>query len=408
MSNVVLAVLGAGQLTLPYAFSQLGLQFGLVALITFALCSVQSLYTLSIYELHFTPDKAACIESYAELVVRVLGPAGNSICTSMIAIYAWGGAVSFLLILKNEFGFLLSLAGEPISGLLPMVLVAALILWPLSSLKDVSSLKKIAPLGCAAAIFITVVVFLSTPWKGMPLLSGVEVCHGTQSFESEETAPRLGRLASWPKSFQAVAATLPLLSFALNSSWAYIPILCTMSDKSIPRVSRLISGANGIILANYLVLSTLGYMMFCESTKPNILDSLGEFSDPSTFQGVLVVIAKAALTLQLTLALPLRFFVARRTLNDTEDGKVRWALAGVLVGSAAALASLQLSLATVLGIVSSICASMIIYILPALVDLRLQRPGFVRKCFSVVNLTVGTFVLVAGLAANVMGVAVGS
>ncbi|CAK0801364.1 unnamed protein product [Prorocentrum cordatum] len=40
VSNVVLSVLGAGQLTLPYALSQLGLTFGVVCLVVFALLSV--------------------------------------------------------------------------------------------------------------------------------------------------------------------------------------------------------------------------------------------------------------------------------------------------------------------------------------------------------------------------------
>ncbi|CAE8737816.1 unnamed protein product [Polarella glacialis] len=105
----------------------------------------------------------------------------------------------------------------------------------------------------------------------------------------------------------------------------------------------------------------------------------------------------------------MRFFVARRTIAGDAPGTIgRVLLLGVLVGSATALAALPLSLATVLGIVSSICASMIIYILPAIVDLRVQLPGRFRKACSVLSLAVGAFVLLAGLYANVTGVAVGS
>ena len=158
VANLVLAVLGAGQLVLPYALSQLGLGFGLVALLAFGVLSIHSCYTLSVYELHFRPDPPggppACIESYAELVTRVLGRLGSTVCAALLAAYAWGGALSFLVretsealflqdcppnllgtvlqvILKGELGSLTGLDGG-----LCLTAVATLFIFPLSSCKD--------------------------------------------------------------------------------------------------------------------------------------------------------------------------------------------------------------------------------------------------------------------------------
>ena len=117
VANLVLAVLGAGQLVLPYALSQLGLGFGLVALLAFGVLSIHSCYTLSVYEFHFRPDPPGgppvCIESYAELVTRVLGRLGNTVCAALLAAYAWGGALSFLVRETSQAHFLQDTSPEP-------------------------------------------------------------------------------------------------------------------------------------------------------------------------------------------------------------------------------------------------------------------------------------------------------
>jgi len=182
-------------------------------------------------------------------------------------------------------------------------------------------------------------------------------------------------------------------------------------------VRTLILGSNTVIVINYLLLALNGYAMFCSSTKPNILESLGDAffhrvgpgSDTwlGKFKHYAVLSARVSLAVQLTLALPMRFFVARKTVvGDALSLPMRVITSGGLVVSATILAILPISLATVLGIVSSICASMIIYILPAFVDLRLRLPGTMRIGASAVSLLVGTFILTAGFLANLFGVAV--
>jgi len=211
----------------------------------------------------------------------------------------------------------------------------------------------------------------------------------------------------------SLAASLPLLSFALNSSWAYIPILCTLKDRRPVRYASLIAGSNAVILANYVLIAAYGYGMFCEETEPNILDSLGGAAAPGTTVEVLVRLARGALAAQLSLALPMRFFVARRTVGAGVSSLFgRVLLSASLVGSATFLAVLPLSLALVLGVTSSVCASMIIYILPALVDLKFRVddpliPRSLRLAGSAVSLLVGLFVMIGGLAGNFLGIAVG-
>ncbi|CAE7240273.1 slc38a2 [Symbiodinium sp. CCMP2592] len=385
--NVLLAVLGAGQLTLPYAIHKLGgLWQGAISLVLFTLLSMHSLKTLSFYELHFTPE--GCLESYSQLVIRVLGGSGSLLCQFLLVFYAWGGAVAFLVILKAEFvAFFPSYGRAVLCGI-------ACFLWRLSSCEDLTFLKKFSWLGCVVAVLITVVtVFVSPPDLTE---QGLQLCS-----------------SSHEPSLLDVAAALPLISFSLNSSWAYIPVLCTLSDKS--HTTSLIIWSNLLILLNYMTLAASGYCRFGKDVKPNIMDSLGQdYADSWMVRG-----AKVALCLQLSLALPLRFFVARKTIQDARQSLAgsNSSLALILVFGATAAALPDISLATVLGIVSGICASMIIYILPAIVDLRL-RPNIsgsrlsgtdlANLLVSLLSLLVGILILLGSLWANAMGVAVGS
>jgi len=311
-----------------------------------------------------------------------------------------------MVILKGELAALASFAtGHSPSGGVLLAVLSVAFLWPLSSLKDLSSFKRFSPLGCLAAVFITCVVLLCTRWTGEAPV-GTDVCAGPRGSE----LPQLENgLRYWPESLLSVAASLPLLSFALNSSWAYIPILCTLRNKSKKRVSGLILSGNVVILANYLLISTFGYTMFCDGTAPNILDSLGSATGSGAGPvRLLIMSARLALSVQLALALPMRFFIAGRTIGgDSNSPAVRIGLAGLLVGSALALAVTPLSLATAMGITSSICASMIIYILPAIVDLRIGLKGTARRLLSLLSLVVGIFIFAGGLTANLLGVAVG-
>jgi len=398
-ANMLLSVLGAGQLTLPYAFRELGWIAGLSFLLVFAFLGIHSLHCLSVHS-----RKKECLtsqgcSSYTELAVETFGPGIKKLCDALIAIYAWGGALSFMVILKAELNFLDAQAiGKAKTGAawpdwLLLVLVSAFIIFPLCSRESPGGLRRVSPFGCAAAIFITFVVLACAPW------SSSSRCEGHTK----------GEMQLWPRSFLSAAAALPLLSFALNSSWAFLPILAGLRHRE--QCNAMIWLSMTLIAVDYSMLAFAGYSTFCDATEPNILTSLGRLtsSDIEQWKLVVIVLAKAALAIQLTLALPLRFMVARSAIcSSFSSWQRRWLLSAVLVASAAAIASTPIPLATTIGITSSVCASMIIYILPALIDLSVKSPGVMRHLLSLMSLPVGLFVLLAGTAANVFGASAGA
>lgn len=213
----------------------------------------------------------------------------------------------------------------------------------------------------------------------------------------------------WPHgNVLSVMASFPLLSFAYNATWAYVPILGTLRERRPARVWALIAGSMSIITVNYCLITVYGYNMFCDATTPNILNALGE--NAAGPQKTLIGIAKVMLVVQLTLAMPMRFVVLRTCVfGDVALSVSRRVInAIVTVGAACGLACLPLPLETSIGIVSSIGASSIIYIFPAIIDLRLKLDGWVRLAISTISLAVGLIILVGGTLGNIIGVAVGS
>merc|ERR1712137_81711 len=165
-------------------------------------------------------------------------------------------------------------------------------------------------------------------------------------------------------------------------------------------------GSMSIITVNYCLITVYGYFLFCDATAPNILDALGANSAGS--QKVFIETAKLILILQLTLAMPMRFVVLRACVfGDVPQSLSRRVINAVVsVGAAAGLACLPLPLSSAIGVVSSIGASCIIYIFPAIIDLKLNSRGWVYKIISVISLIVGLIILVFGTVANIVGAAV--
>lgn len=134
-----------------------------------------------------------------------------------------------------------------------------------------------------------------------------------------------------------------------------------------------------MILVNYLVMAAVGYLSFCDGVVDNVVDNL-----PTT--AVPVLAARAALVLQLCCCLPLRFHVTAGAILRGEKersasvsggsggvvhcagcGTWRWiAVQTCLVSTSLLCACLLKQLHVVIGLTAAVFASCIIYIFPGL------------------------------------------
>merc|ERR1712203_745999 len=143
---------------------------------------------------------------------------------------------------------------------------------------------------------------------------------------------------------------------------------------------------------------------------PNILDSI-----PSSYQGwqgQMILVVRVALVMQLAVALPLRFNVVRSILNrwcESTESVGHVSITVAMVSSAVALAACQLKLNVAIGVTSAVCASFIIYIFPAGLDIVMwlkRNPGKrmdSRRVFAIFVVGFGFLLLLTGTYANLRG-----
>lgn len=389
LANLVMSVLGAGQLTLPFVLSQMGVGLGCLALLC---CGALSAYSCRAL---VRCSRSLGVKTYSDLLLAEFGRPAKVLADALIAIYAWGGGVSFLLIVKGQLAHATWLGG---TGSAAMASLALGVVLPLSLMRDLDRLKFSSGFGCAAAVAITAVVIATAPWDASGRLV---VCDGSEAASS---------MRGGPASYVEALAALPLVAFALNSSWAFLNVFGTLDQQTQrERGNSLIIMALSAILANYFVMSVVGYASYCDATTPNILDSL---RPRGGWQDLFVAAVRGMLVTQLVFALPLRFNVARCVISSrvpSPGPRTHVLLTVGLVASAAGLAACPLRLNVAIGVTSAVCASFIIYIFPAALELSLMsreeeaRRPVARGLVAVGVVLFGAVLLVAGTAANVAG-----
>lgn len=418
-ANLALGVLGAGQLTLPFAIKCSGLVFGILLLLLLGSLSMYVLVLLTrcckVLKLHSTEKL-----SYGDILERTLGHKYRNAANLFLALYAWGGGVSFMCFLEQvlldivtHFGHQKTLSKHQL-----LVISTGVVVLPLTLCRSLDRLKFTSFIGSFCALFVMVVVVYTAPWKGFRFDTCAYMSNSTltivntnnfeivglalnneyryQSFSSlslvndtdaeERSDLNLGfggrqKYHLWPTSFLDFVNSIPLMSFALNSAWCYTNIIASMKKSdNLYRCYTLIFSSHFVIIANYLVLAVIGYLSYCEDTLPNILSNMGTVS-------LLVIIAKILLVAQLCFALPMRFHVTRNVIYDQSNylnshyhmyssgikGRIaNWIISSAIYGSAVMVTCLVASPAIAIGLTSAVCASFLIYIFPACSYIQLE------------------------------------
>mmetsp|Transcript_5015 Transcript_5015/g.14029 ORF Transcript_5015/g.14029 Transcript_5015/m.14029 type:complete len:209 (+) Transcript_5015:1-627(+) len=197
--------------------------------------------------------------------------------------------------------------------------------------------------------------------------------------------------------------------------------MAAMKAPTPRRTTALIASSQTVVLLNYLLISFSGYFSFCNDTKDDILQNLGK--SPA------VILARAMLVAQLCFALPLRFSVTRGIVKRFMFGQSSDAshhpdhslashilLTVAVVGSAAATAASASSISLAMSLASTVCASAICYVFPAMSFLSLQRkqqqhhhhhlrvlPSRLRRATAYAILAYGSLMMVGGTAVNIAG-----
>jgi len=420
-TNLTNAIIGAGILTLPYAFARVGMVLGCSLMIIFA---VQTVYVCNIL-------RACCSYTrectYSGLGRQFFGRRLEVGIDSLLGVYAFASCIGYQTILGDEMLVIFSLLQENYNFHMPfawmesrsflLAMLTGVFTFPLCLLRSVKSLQYAAFLAVSSALYIAFVVFIQMPAfsdvcqlaevsmytcvKGqcvveprslkatyLNLTSCAQGCEGSNGPAVSEPI--------WANFGSGLWQSLPLFIYAFNCVVPFVPILTEMKRKRPTRIRTTLTFAVTVCLIAYCMCAFGGYLGFCDRACPNILDCYPASNG-------LVLPARIALLVNLIFIVPLFNFIVRGCLEkqlglvsdapgadmtESSNPTLSVFLTVVLVSSSTALACVFKNLGVILGLTGAVGGSILVWILPGLFLLKMLKTGGGKAALYGVPLTV--------------------
>lgn len=357
MSNTII---GAGLLTLPFALKVSGgIVNGLVLFVCVALGSAHGFSFLC----------RSC-ELTGKFTYREVGdaamPGRGWLVEGIKGCYTMGTAIAYMVLI-GDFSTLL--AGDLFQAQgrgawlhdifadrsSATIVIAALMCFPLSLLRSLNALRFTSLLSIACITYTVVAVFYTFAFE--------------HRFHVDDTVI----IASLQPD---CLGALPLMSVSLTGHYNAPTLYKELSERSEARFGVVVNLSLAICLACYLVMAFSGYLAFGASVDGNILNNLVVGS------GVAIA-ARLALLVTIITSYPLVFNAMRSAVHELYRGAsgssvelssgLAFVYSVVFVALHVVIALLVPQVAVVLGYNGSIFGTAIVYILPAVMVIRLSR-----------------------------------
>lgn len=385
--SLVTQMVGASLLSVSYVYARLGLVAATVEMLCVSLTAIA--LTLKLIDVCYYVNGA----TFSAVVWRALGPRW-AICVEVCLILInYGFLVSYIIIASQSVESLLLVVGVggP-EGAPPSLFIKAGvafgIMLPLSLLTSISALGYVAS---GSIAFILITVFSVMSYYVASLFRGGQTC----AFQPETYEPGLrGPVPIWPKPFTIGPWSLSPGASAPILFLSYFPMLMgnfslhagappTMyylkspleTKRRIMRIAIVISF--GFCLAMYSLMGYFGALLYGRGVAANILYSFKECGKDYYLTSIGVVYA-----LMVCIAYPLVQYPLKVSILNycriPEDRRCRWLLAywGLALGftvAAFALAAAYDNIASIFGLFSCVCGSVIYFIVPLLLWHGLPR-----------------------------------
>lgn len=316
--NLASATLGAGALSLPYAFRQSGLLISLAEMLGAALATVYSIRLLLRASAAASARHGCVIDSYEDLAAAIFGPRVQRVTEAMIILFCFGTAVAYCIAVGDILEPIRDLDGMPellrgTSGRrLCMATFWALFMLPLSLLRSVSSLQFSSFLGVTAILFLVFATMyhcarhrFADHWSCEEMISD-----SSSSEDACNTTVEYTRLASGQQLLDTVNS-LPLIMFAYCCQVNVYDIyreLGTPTEAKMMRVSWM--GMVGLCFVIYSCMGIFGYLDFRADVEGNVLRNL----QYDVQRDGVIAAAFVAITLTVVVAFPLVVFPTRESI----------------------------------------------------------------------------------------------
>lgn len=291
--NLCSATLGAGALSIPYAFESSGLLIGLL-LLTF-------IYVLSCYSISLLINSSlqTQTQSYEQMAQKLLPTRILSLLVDInILLFCFGTCVGYLVgtadiihpIMINNFGF----STESVLGNRNILLAifTICIMLPLSCSTQINQLRFCSFIGVVSLAFLVICVVIRS--IQYTLINGIQY---------NEL-----RLLDNSKHFSGTITTLSILMYAFTCQPNVFSIYTELIEPTPRTMNKVVVRSFGLSSLVYISIGIAGWLQYNNKIQSDILSNLDTSND------MLLAIAQLGLGISITLAYPLNVFPARNTI----------------------------------------------------------------------------------------------
>ncbi|WOL05882.1 hypothetical protein Cni_G14613 [Canna indica] len=369
-ANVFIAIVGAGVLGLPYAFSRTGWAAGAILLLTIAALTFHCMMLLVRTRRRICLDQSAKIASFGDLGLAVAGPLGRLAVDVMIVLSQAGFCVGYLIFISNSLTYLLPIS-VPFLPFLASKDLYVLAMLPFQlGLNSIKTLTLLAPLSIFADI-------VDIGAMGVVIAEDVSILL---------TRPPPLHAFSGPA---VILYGVGVAVYAFEGIGMVLPLEAEAADKS--KFGRALGFSMTLIAIIYSLFGVLGYAAFGNETKDIITTNLGP--------GLLTVLIQLGLCINLFFTLPVMmnpvFEVAERWLCGK---RYCWWLRWILVLAVSMCATLVPNFADFLSLVGSSVCVVLGFVLPAIFHLKAfsAELGWVEATSDIAIVVIGMGLAISG------------
>jgi len=366
--NVINSIIGAGIVGIPFAMQQTGLASGIFMTILVTLMTEKSLRLL------IETAKYIDVPSYEMLFEACFGQIGFVFLSSSMFIMSYGAMISYLMIVKDTLPVLLGVnSNDETMKCTILILVVILIMFPISSQRDMADLAKTSNIAVMFDIILVSIVIVYAPVN-----AAIEQSGGIYNIISNSIIN--------PKTFFVGVGVLSFAFVCQHSSFIVAGSLSKPTNQRWASVTFI-----SLIIVGFLELTmgTICFLTFQEETSGNVLNN---FTGMSNDVHIAANICRALLCTTMICVFPMDVFVTRhvsvvlffkgRRAHEGDDHMVlaRWdrrlILTAALIISALIPALICHDLGNVLSISGSVGGSCVSYIGPGCTYLGIHGQKF--------------------------------
>lgn len=304
--NVSNCAVGAGILSLPYAFETMGI---IQATFIFSIFAVVTCLTLQILPLC---AKAVGAKSYEEMIQKAFGSIVTKIFQVIVILYSFGVITGYIVIIGDLLPPIISnWAGKDypndywyFSKVFYQVTITICILLPLACLKRLDSLKFASMFAICSVIYFTLLVVVE---------SAIDFDGYKERGEVQSTGETIGESIVWWNWSTDIFLGIPIMAFAFGGHLQAISIYSelhpnhrTLSNWSIIAILAVL-----FLSTIYLVVGALSYLRFLPGEDGNVLEQM-LLSEPDN---IAIQFATIAMVIVVTLSFPLFTWPMRYSLD---------------------------------------------------------------------------------------------